>query len=175
MRIPTFTIKFALITTTVMLTFAQQGFFTKNDVILYTPEWTGERFADGRPKVSDAILDRLKTVTLEEAWAVLRDAGYPHQYEDGWLSIFPDKVLVGRALTAEWMPGRPDVQKVVEAQGKLVHRQGGQNALSLSRMARPLETMSVTQFTRGAETASSITARCGISKDLESCQISYRS
>jgi regulator of RNase E activity RraA len=122
------TLNLALITATLMPAFAQQGFFTKDDVILYTPEWTGERFADGRPKVPDSILDRLKTVTLEEAWAVLRDAGYPHQYEDGWLSLFPDKVLVGRALTAEWMPGRPDVQKVVEAQGKLVHRQGGQNA-----------------------------------------------
>ena len=121
-------VTFALIATTVVSACAQQGFFSKDDVILYTPEWTGERFADGRPKVPDSILDRLKTVTLEEAWAVLRDAGYPHQYEDGWFSIFPDKVLIGRALTAEWMPGRPDVQKVVEAQGKLVHRQGSQNA-----------------------------------------------
>jgi regulator of RNase E activity RraA len=108
--------------------FAQQGFFTPDDVIKYTPEWKGDRFPDGRPKVSDGILDRLKTTTLEEAWAVLRDAGYPHQYEDGWLSIHPDKVLVGRALTAEWMPGRPDVQKVVQDQGKLDHRLGGQNA-----------------------------------------------
>src|SRR3954470_9792989 len=69
---------------------AQQGFFTKEDVIKYTPEWKGERFADGRPKVPDGILDRMKNVTLEEAWAVLRDAGFTHQYEDGWLSIHPD-------------------------------------------------------------------------------------
>src|ERR1700742_3648040 len=107
---------------------AQQGFFRSEDVIKYTPEWKGERFPDGRPKVSDAILDRMKTVTLEEAWAVLRDAGFNHQYEDNWLSIHPDGVLVGRALTAEWMPGRPDVQKVVEAEGKEQHRQGAQNA-----------------------------------------------
>lgn len=107
---------------------AQEGFFTKDAVIKYTPEWKGERFADGRPKVPDAILDRMKNVTLEEAWAVLRNAGYNYQYEDGWLVIHPDKVLVGRALTAEWMPGRPDVQRVVEDQGKLDHRIGGQNA-----------------------------------------------
>ena len=107
---------------------AQEGFFDKEEVIKYTPGWTGERFADGRPKVPDAILDRMKTVTLEEAWATLREAGFNHQYEDGWLSIFPDKVLVGRALTAQWMPGRPDVQKVVEDQGKLDHRLGAQNA-----------------------------------------------
>ncbi len=108
--------------------YAQEGFFTKDAVIKYTPEWKGERFADGRPNVPDAILDRMKNVTLEEAWAVLRNAGYNYQYEDGWLVIHPDKVLVGRALTAEWMPGRPDVQRVVEEQGKLDHRIGGQNA-----------------------------------------------
>lgn len=107
---------------------AQQGFFQPADVIKYTPEWKGERFPDGRPKVPDSILDRMKTVTLEEAWAVLREAGYNHQYEDGWFCIHPDKILVGRALTAEWMPGRPDVQKVLEEEGKRDHRIGGQNA-----------------------------------------------
>ena len=107
---------------------AQQGFFTKDDVVKYTPQWKGDRFADGRPKVSDSILDRMRAVTLEEAWAVLRDAGFSHQYEDGWLSIHPDKVLVGRALTAIWMPGRPDVQKVVEEEGKKDKRMGAENA-----------------------------------------------
>ncbi len=107
---------------------AQEGFFTKEDVIKYTADWQGERFDDGRPKVPDAILDRIKNVTLEEAWAVLREAGFNHQYEDGWFVIFPDKVLVGRALTAQWVPGRPDVQKVVEEQGKQEHRMGAQNA-----------------------------------------------
>jgi hypothetical protein len=107
---------------------AQQGFFAREDVIKYTPEWQGERFPDGRPKVPDAILDRMKSVTLEEAWAVVENAGFMHQYEDGWLSIHPDKVLVGRALTAVWMPGRPDIQKLIEAQGVLDHRQGAMNA-----------------------------------------------
>ena len=107
---------------------AQEGFFNREEVIKYTPEWKGERFPDGRPKVPDAILERMKAVTLEEAWATLREAGYNHQYEDGWLAIHPDKVLVGRALTAEWMPGRPDVQRVVEVQGQKDHRIGGQNA-----------------------------------------------
>jgi regulator of RNase E activity RraA len=107
---------------------AQQGFFTREDVIKYTPEWQGERFPDGRPKVPDAILDRMKSVTLEEAWAVVQNAGFMHQYEDGWLSIHPDKVLVGRALTAVWMPGRPDIQKLIEAQGVQDKRQGAMNA-----------------------------------------------
>src|ERR1700712_2111029 len=71
-------------------------------VIHDTPEWKGERFPDGRPKVWDSILDRMKNVTLEEAWATLRNAGYEHQYEDGWFTLFPDKILVGRALTSTW-------------------------------------------------------------------------
>lgn len=107
---------------------AQEGFFTPEDVIKYTPDWHGERFPDGRPKVPDDILDRMKNVTLEEAWATLRAAGFNHQYEDGWYCIHPDQVLVGRALTAIWMPGRPDVQKVIEEQGAKDQRKGAMNA-----------------------------------------------
>lgn len=103
-------------------------FFTPEQVIAYTSYWKGPRFPDGRPKVPDSILDRMKTVTLEEAWATLRSAGFMHQYEDGWMSIHPDKVLVGRALTSTWMPGRPDIEKEIEDQGKRDHRIGGTNA-----------------------------------------------
>lgn len=107
---------------------AQEGFFTRDDVIKYTPDWHGERFPDGRPKVPDEILDRMKNVTLEEAWATLRSAGFNHQYEDGWYCIHPDQILVGRALTAMWMPGRPDVEEVIEEQGKKDNRKGATNA-----------------------------------------------
>ena len=107
---------------------AQPGIFTREDLIRYTPEWTGERFPDGRPKVPDGVLTRMRTVTLEEAWAYLRDRGFNHQFEDGWLSIHPGKVLVGRALTAQWLPGRPDIHKVIEEQGKRDKRIGAQNA-----------------------------------------------
>jgi regulator of RNase E activity RraA len=78
--------------------------------------------------VPDSILDRMKNVTLEEAWGTLGAAGFHNQYEDGWFSIFPDKVLVGRALTAAWMPGRPDIEKVVEDDGKADNRLGATNA-----------------------------------------------
>lgn len=107
---------------------AQQGFFSPADVIKYTPDWHGDRFPDGRPKVPDDILDRMKSVTLEEAWATLRNAGFEHQFEDGWLSIHPDQVLVGRALTSTWEPGRPDLEKVIEDQGMKDNRQGATNA-----------------------------------------------
>jgi len=87
-----------------------------------TPEWQGERFDDGRPKVSDELLDRMKLVTLEEAWAVLRNENYNYQYEDGWLSINPDSVLVGRAVTAVFVPGRPDIHRAIDERG---HNQDG--------------------------------------------------
>jgi regulator of RNase E activity RraA len=107
---------------------AHVGFLSRDEVIHDTPEWKGERFADGRPKVPDAILDRMKNVTLEEAWGTLRAAGYENQYEDGWYSIFPDKILVGRALTSTWVPGRPDIQKVIEADGVADGRKEAPNA-----------------------------------------------
>jgi regulator of RNase E activity RraA len=107
---------------------AQPGILTKELLIQYTPEWKGERFPDGRPKVPDSILKRMKTVTLEEAWAVVKGAGYGHQYEDNWFTIHPEKVLVGRALTAQWLPGRPDIHRVITDQGKADGRVGGQNA-----------------------------------------------
>jgi regulator of RNase E activity RraA len=107
---------------------AQPGVLTKDLLVEYTPEWKGERFPDGRPRVPDALLDRMKKVTLEEAWAVVTGAGFSHQFDDKWLSIHPDKILVGRALTSQWLPGRPDVLRVIEAKGREQGRVGGTNA-----------------------------------------------
>ncbi len=121
-------IVFALATPALTPAWAHEGFLSPAEVIHDTPEWKGERFADGRPKVPDAILDRMKSVTLEEAWATLRYAGYEHQYEDGWATLYPDKILIGRALTSSWIPGRLDLQKVIEADGKVEGRKGGPNA-----------------------------------------------
>ena len=98
-------------------TFAWGQQISKEEMLFLTPLWNGERFADGRPKVSDALLQRLKSVTLEEAWAVLKSANFKHNYEDGWQTINPDSVLVGRALTATFMPGRPDIQRVIDDRG----------------------------------------------------------
>jgi regulator of RNase E activity RraA len=78
--------------------------------------------------VPDTILERMKSVTLEEAWAVLRNAGYEHQYERGWQELYPGRILVGRALTSTWIPGRLDLQRVIEADGKADGRKGGPNA-----------------------------------------------
>lgn len=124
----TILIALAIITTATSVATAQPGVLTREQLIEYTPDWKGERFADGRPKVADSVLDRLKLVTLEEAWAVVTGAGFSHQFEDGWVSIHGDQVLVGRALTSQWLPGRPDILRVIEAKGRKDGRVGGTNA-----------------------------------------------
>lgn len=89
-----------------------------------TADWTGERFADGRPKVSDSLLERLKKLTLEEAWAELIEKGYPNQFEGDWKLINEDTLttMTGRAVTAQFMPARPDLEKQIREQGKLEGR-----------------------------------------------------
>jgi len=87
-----------------------------------TSEWKGERFPDGRPKVSDQILERLKNISIEEAWGVLRNKGYQNQYEGNWQIILEDEAMTGRVVTAQYMPLRPDLQNQVKEQG--VNKEG---------------------------------------------------
>jgi len=89
-----------------------------------TVEWTGERFDDGRPKVSDNLLERLKNITLEEAWAELIELGYFNQFEGDWklLNENENYVMTGRAVTAQFMPARVDLENQVIEQGKLEGR-----------------------------------------------------
>jgi len=60
----------------------------------------------------------MKSVSVEEAWAVMKNAGYGYQVAEEWETINPDSVLVGRAVTATFMPGRPDVWKAIDSAGK---------------------------------------------------------
>lgn len=85
-----------------------------------TADWKGERFKDGRPKVSDNLLERLKKVTIEEAWAELIELGYHNQYEGEWSLIDETEsdVMTGRAVTAQFMPARQDLENQVIEQGK---------------------------------------------------------
>ena len=103
---------------------AQEVQISKERLISLTPEWKGERFPDGRPKVPDDLLRRMKAVSVEEAWAVMKNAGYGYQVSEGWEVINPDSVLVGRAVTATFMPGRPDVWKAIDSAGKKQGKKG---------------------------------------------------
>ena len=99
--------------------FAQFGTFSKDELIRYTPDNPYPRFDDGRPRVPDEILERMKEVSIEEAWGVLRGKGYRLQFTGDWLNLHPDRVLVGRALTAAFVPKRPDLDGKATRAGKI--------------------------------------------------------
>ncbi len=146
---------------------AQQVQPSKEELTALTPEWKGERFPDGRPKVPDDILKRMKLVTLEEAWAACRGAGFSYQYEGNWMQIHPEDVLVGRAVTATFIPGRPDIHKVIEQQGKKDGRVLAPNAWAID-MLQPGDVYVVDQHgfeidgpTVGDNLANSIFGRSG--------------
>ena len=93
-----------------------------------TPLNPFDRFEDGRPRVPDDFLRRMKLVTNDEAWGVLeRRHGYHFQFEGNWLNLHPERTLVGRAVTATFVPMRPDLHEVVESEGRGQGRSGGQN------------------------------------------------
>jgi len=125
---------------------AQLWTWTKEQMIEYTKAWTGERFPDGRPKVSDALLNRVRGLSQEEVtinWAATAPAGAPadagrgggrggpaagggrggggspySMFEGEWQVLHPDKKMVGRVVTAAFMPVRPDLDAVVMAQAR---------------------------------------------------------
>ncbi len=108
-----------------METFAPLN-LTKEAVIEYTPEWTGDRAPDGRPLVSDKIIERMRSVTITQAWGVVRGDGYEHQYEGNWKCTHPGGTLCGRALTAMYMPRRPVMRRVMEEKGERLGQVGDQ-------------------------------------------------
>lgn len=86
---------------------------SREDLLELTSEWTGDRFEDGRPKVPDHVLNELREATTEHVWSVLWAAGYERQFEGQWLETNPGKIIVGRAVTAQFIPQRPDLDKVI--------------------------------------------------------------
>jgi hypothetical protein len=100
-----------------MFLFAQDLLLGKDQIISLTSNWDGERFTDGRRKVSDDILNRTKKISLEQALSILRNNGYKNQFCGEWIIIHPDQAMVGRALTAQYMPKRVTVREVLEKVG----------------------------------------------------------
>jgi 4-hydroxy-4-methyl-2-oxoglutarate aldolase len=108
--------------------YAQQVSSTADQVKQLTAEWKGERFPDGRPKAPAKLLARLKNISIEEAWGYLRNKGYQNQYEGEWMIIRPDSVMVGQAVTAQYMPMRADFDKGIKDRGKMEGRVGSPNS-----------------------------------------------
>jgi regulator of RNase E activity RraA len=91
---------------------------SREELIRFTPLNPYERFPDGRPRVPDEWLERLKELSVEDAWGVLRSKGYNNQYAGDFQILHPGKKLVGRAVTAQYLPLRPDVAEVLAADAK---------------------------------------------------------
>jgi regulator of RNase E activity RraA len=110
---------------------------SREDLIALTARNPFDRFPDGRPRVPGDLLARLKAVRTEEAWAVLREHGYHRQFEGHWLQTHPGTILVGRAVTAQFLPHRPDYHDAIQQAGLTEGRggSGGQNSWVIETLA----------------------------------------
>ncbi|MGA3328032.1 MAG: dimethylmenaquinone methyltransferase [Terriglobia bacterium] len=97
---------------------AQLITFSREQMTRSTAENPYDRFEDGRPKVPDALLERLRECSLEEVWTVLQKHEYTRQYDGRWQVLHPDRKLVGRAVTAQYLPVRPDLFNFIEGQNQ---------------------------------------------------------
>ncbi len=113
-----------------------QFFNSAEELIYLTQEWEGERFDDGRPKVADEILERIEKVSIEEAWGVLRSKGYHNQFEGNWEILHEEVSVVGRVLTASYMPKRPEVMERLTARGQEMGRVGAMNSWPIDALSQ---------------------------------------
>ena len=103
---------------TPLLARAQLFNLTKEQMTAWTSDNPFDRFPDGRPKVPDGLIERARGLSSEEVFAILPGKGFRNQYEDGFQVLHPDKKLVGRAFTVQFMPMRPDLDTVINAKAK---------------------------------------------------------
>ena len=107
---------------------------TREQMMFYTAQWKGDRFPDGRPKVSDDLLKRVVDVSIEDLWDYLRGKGYNCQFDTGYQMLHPDKPFAGRALTAQYMPLRHDMYEAIAAEGKREGRVSGNNSWPIAEL-----------------------------------------
>jgi 4-hydroxy-4-methyl-2-oxoglutarate aldolase len=107
---------------------------TKDQMMFYTSDWKGDRFPDGRPKVPDDLLKRALDVSVEDVWDYLREHGYRNQFEGDWQALHIEKPFAGRALTAQYMPLRADMEKAIAAEGKAEGRVSFNNSWPINEL-----------------------------------------
>lgn len=107
---------------------------TRQQILFYTSQWKGDRFSDGRPRLPDDLLTRALDVSIEDIWDFLEERGYHCQFEGGWKSLHLDKPFAGRALTAQYMPSRPDMVAAIKSEGKAEHREGDTNSWPIAQL-----------------------------------------
>lgn len=108
---------------------------SKDEMIFLTSEWKGDRFADGRPQLPDGVLERAKKIYIDDAWTVLKNEGYVNQFEGGWKTV-NDTSFTGRAVTAMYLPSRPDVEKNIKDRGARQGRTGNTNSWPIDMLTK---------------------------------------
>ncbi len=126
--------------------FAQFSGFSKEDLVKYTADVPFDRFEDGRPKVPDQYIEALKNSSSEMVWGPLRRAGFEHQWVGGWELLQPEKKLVGRVFTAQFMPLRPDVNDIIEAEANAGRDRRVSNNQRVINMLQPGDVLVVDLF-----------------------------
>ena len=109
---------------------------SQEQIQFYTADWQGDRLADGRPVVAQKWLDRLENIRVEDAWQYLYERGFKNQYEGEWEMIHSDRAIVGRALTAQYMPVRPHVKKRLEQEGIEAGYEGPMNTWPIAELKK---------------------------------------
>jgi 4-hydroxy-4-methyl-2-oxoglutarate aldolase len=115
---------------------AQVNVFPRDQVLKYTAQNPFERFPDGRPKVPDAMIEKLRNLSAEDVWTVLEAKGFHHQFAANWHILHPGKKLIGRAFTVQFMPIRPDVVTVDDADAKSKGLAPGSNQRAIDMLQR---------------------------------------
>lgn len=108
---------------------------SKEELTFLTSEWKGDRYPDGRPKISDDLVARAKKIGIDDAWTVLKNLGYLNQFEMGWKTV-NDEPVAGRAVTAMFMPSRPDVEKNIKERGNKQGRIGNTNSWPIDVLSK---------------------------------------
>jgi 4-hydroxy-4-methyl-2-oxoglutarate aldolase len=131
-----------------VISYAQIFSLSRDQMIEYTAQNPFERFPDGRPKVPDGLIARARGLSSEEVFAILPNKGFRNQYADGFQILHPDKKLVGRAFTVQFMPLRPDLDSVITAKAKAagLDRMNNQTAID---MLQPGDVLVVDLFGQG--------------------------
>lgn len=113
---------------------AQLMTLTKDQMIKLTAKNPYERFEDGRPKVPDALIERMKGMSAEDVWTILPGKGFPNHFAGDFKLTKPGTKLVGRVVTAQFMPVRGDLNEIIAAEGKQKGYFGGQNQWVLDQL-----------------------------------------
>lgn len=109
---------------------------SREELIFLTADWKGERFPDGRPRIADAVIAQAREVGLDDVWTILEGEGYHCQFEAGFKMIHPDSVIAGRALTAMFIPARPDVEQHLKERGQQKGWKGNTNSWPIQQLTK---------------------------------------